>query len=60
MVDYKLSVLQDQDVLFQQLKSLRRILFDFAAIVLYRRGALYLSFEITHPLQANLLAFNGL
>ena len=60
MVDYKRSVLQDQDVLFQQLKSLRRILFDFAAIGLYRRGALYLSFEITHPLQANLLAFNGL
>ena len=60
MVDYKRSVLQDQDVLFQQLKSLRRILFDFAAIGLYRRGALYLSFEITHPLQANLLALNGL
>jgi hypothetical protein len=60
MVDYKLAVLQDADALFQQLKSLRRILFDFAAIVVYRRGALYLNFEITHPLQDNILAFNGL
>ena len=60
MIDYKLTVLQDADALFQQLKSLRRILFDFSAIVFYRRGALYLSFEITHPLQANIVNFNGL
>ena len=60
MVDYKLTVLQDDDAFFQQLKSLRRILFDFAAIVVYQRCALYLSFEITHPLQANILTFNGL
>jgi hypothetical protein len=44
MVDYKMTVLQDADALFQQLKSLRRILFDFAAIVVYQRCALYLSF----------------
>jgi len=60
LVDYKLTVLQNQAALFQQLKSLRSLLFDFAAVVLYRRCGLYLSFEITHPLQANILAFNRL
>jgi len=59
-VDYKLPVLQDADALFQQLKSLRRILFDFSAIVFYQRGAFYLCFEITHPLQTNIMNFNGL
>jgi hypothetical protein len=52
MVDYKRTVLQDPDPLFQQLKSLRRILFDFAAIVYYQRCAVYLSFGITYPPQA--------
>ena len=60
LVDYKLTVLQNQATLFQQLKSLRTILFDFAAVVLYQRCGLYLSFEITHPLQANILAFKRL
>jgi hypothetical protein len=60
MVDYKLSVLQEENTLSKQLKSLRKILFDFAAVVFYKRCAVYLSFEITHPLQHNLLAFNGL
>ena len=60
MVDYKLSVLQEKTTLFQQLKSLRKILFDFAAVVIYQRYAIYLSFEITHPLQHNILAFNDL
>lgn len=60
MVDYKLSVLQDQTTIAQQLKSLRKILFEFAAVVFYRRCALHLTFEITHPLQRNILAFSGL
>jgi len=60
LIDYKLTVLQDHTALFQQLKSLRSLLFDFAAVVIYRRCGLYLSFEITHPLQANILAFNRL
>jgi len=60
MVDYKLSVLKDKDTLFQQLKSLRKPLFDFAALVTYERAAIYLSFEITHELQLNLINFNGL
>ena len=33
MVDYKLPVLQDKATLFQQLKSLRKPLFEFAAAV---------------------------
>lgn len=60
LADYKLTVLKNQVALFQQLKSLRSLLFDFAAVVFYRRCGLYLSFEITHPLQANILAFNRL
>lgn len=60
LVDYKLSVLQEKHTLTQQLKSLRKILFEFAAVVFYDRCAIYLSFEITHPLQHNILAFNGL
>ena len=60
MVDYKLSVLQEKHTLAQQLKSLRKILFEFAAVVFYNRCAIYLSFEITHPLQHNILNFNGL
>ena len=60
LVDYKLSVLKNQAALFQQLKSLRSLLFDFAAVVFYRRCGLYLNFEITHPLQDNIMAFNRL
>ena len=48
LVDYKLSVLQDHTTLAQQLKSLRKTLFEFAAVVIYDRCAIYLSFEITH------------
>jgi hypothetical protein len=58
--DYTLTVLQDKELCFQQLKSLRPILFTFTAVVIYRRFAIYLSFEITHPLQDKLLNFNGL
>ena len=36
------------------------ILFSFTAIVIYQRFAMYLRFEITHPLQDKLLNFNGL
>ena len=60
MVDYKLSVLQEKATLFQQLKSLRKPLFEFAAVAIYDRCAIYLSFEITHDLQLKLLNFNGL
>lgn len=60
MVDYKLSVLQDHATLAQQLKSLRKSLFDFAAMVIYDRCAIYLSFEITHETQQRLINFNGL
>jgi len=60
MVDYKLSVLQEKHTLAQQLKSLRKILFEFAAVVFYDRCAISLSFEITHPLQHNILNFNDL
>ena len=60
MVDYKLSVLKDKNTLAQQLKSLRKVLFDFAAVAFYDRCAIYLSFEINHPLQHNILNFNGL
>ena len=41
MVDYKLSVLQEENTLSKQLKSLRKILFDFAAVVFYKRCAVY-------------------
>ena len=58
--DYTLSVLQDKELCFQQLKSLRPILFAFSAIVIYQRFAMYLHFESTHPLQDKLLNFNGL
>jgi len=58
--DYNLSVLQDKELCFQQLKSLRPILFAFSAIVIYQRFAMYLHFESTHPLQDKLLNFNGL
>lgn len=60
MVDYKLSVLLDRDTLFQQLKSLRKPLFEFAAVAIYDRAVIYLSLEITHKLQLNILNFNGL
>ena len=62
MVDYKLSVLKlkDKTTLFQQLKSLRKPLFEFAALVTYERAAIYLCFEITDQLQRNLINFNGL
>ena len=60
MVDYKLSVLQDRNTLTQQLNSLRKSLFHFAAVVIYERCAIYLSFEITHEIQHKLLNFNGL
>jgi hypothetical protein len=60
MVDYKLTVLKNEATLFQQLTSLRKILFEFAAVVFYERCAIRLSFEITHPLQLNLINFNGL
>ena len=60
MVDYKLSVLKDKTTLFQQLKSLRTLIFEFAAVAFYDRAAIYLSFEITHELQLKLLNFNGL
>ena len=60
MVDYKLSVLQDKNTLAQQLKSLRKVLFDFAAVAFYDRCAIYLSFETNHPLQRNIVDFNGL
>ena len=58
--DYALTGLQKKDLCFQQLKSLRPILFSFTAIVIYPRFAMYLSFEITHPLQDKLLNFNDL
>ena len=58
--DYALTVLQEKELCFQQLKSLRPILFGFTAIVIYRRFALYLQFETTHPLQDKLLNFNDL
>jgi hypothetical protein len=60
MVDYKLSILKKKDSLFKQLKSLRKILFEFAALVSYQRNAIDITFEITHPLQANLINFNDL
>jgi len=60
MVDYKLSVLQDRTTLTRQLKSLRKSLFDFPAVAIYERCAIYLSFVITHHLQHNILDFNGL
>lgn len=60
MVDYKLSVLQDHTTLTQQLNSLRKALFDFAAVVIYERSTIYLSFVITHQIQHRLLNFNGL
>jgi len=58
--DYVLTVLQEKELCFQQLKSLRPILFGFTAIVIYHRFAMYLRFEITHPLQDKLLNFNDL
>jgi len=58
--DYTLSVLQEKALCFQQLQSLRPILFGFTAIVIYHRFAIYLHFEITHPLQDKLLNFNRL
>jgi len=58
--DYALTVLQEKELCFQQLKSLRPILFGFTAIVIYQRFAMYLRFEITHPLQFKLLNFNDL
>jgi len=58
--DYNLSVLQDKELCFQQLKSLRPILFGFTAIAIYSRFAIYLRFESTHPLQDKLLNFNDL
>lgn len=60
MVDYKLSVLMDKATLFQQLKSLRKLLFEFPALVIYERNAIYINFEITHELQLKLLNINGL
>jgi hypothetical protein len=58
--DYALTVLQEKELCFQQLKSLRPILFGFTAIVIYQRFAMYLRFEITHPLQNKLLNFSKL
>ncbi len=58
--DYVLTVFQEKALCFQQLQTLRPILFGFTAIVIYDRFALYLSFEITHPLQDKLLNFNKL
>ena len=59
-IRYKLSILKKKDSLFKQLKSLRKILFEFAALVSYQRNAIDITFEITHPLQANLINFNDL
>jgi transposase len=58
--DYNLTVLQEKKLCFQQLKSLRPILFTFTAIAMYSRFAIYLQFEITHPLQNKLFNFNKL
>ncbi len=60
MVDYKLSILKKKNTIFQQLRSLRKILFEFAALVSYQRTAIDIQFEITHPLQCNLINFNDL
>ena len=40
--DYALTVFQEKELCFQQLQSLRPILFGFTAIVIYDRFALYL------------------